>query len=102
MSDAFAIAWRCEDEEEALGHELVLERAGLPVRIVEHEGAFLVETETRFAERAAALESDIARHWVRRRERERAAELDRRERWTRRARWASLALGAAALTMLAW
>ncbi|HWB73291.1 MAG TPA: hypothetical protein VG755_00020 [Nannocystaceae bacterium] len=91
--------WVCEDEEEALGLELVYERAGVDVRIVEREGAFVVEAE---GERAEQIAAGIARHYVRADDRERAKKIASRERWRARAFKASLAIGALGLMLAAW
>jgi hypothetical protein len=76
-------AWHCEDEEEAVGVELLLRRAGIAVRVRDDGNETWFDIEPQDADRAAALESDIARHFVRGGDRARAIKLDARERLTR-------------------
>lgn len=91
--------WVCEDEEEALGLELVYARAGVDVQIVEHDGRFVVEAQ---GDRAAQIADGIARHYVRADDRERAQKIAVRDRWRARAFKASLAIGALGLMLAAW
>ena len=91
--------WVCGDEEEALGLELVYERAGIDVQIVEQDGRFVVEAQ---GDRAEQIAAGIARHYVRAEDRERAKKLAVRERWRARAFKASLAIGALGLMLAAW
>jgi hypothetical protein len=76
-------AWHCEDEEEAAGVELLLRRAGIAVRVRDDGNETWFDIEPADVARATALESDIARHFVRNDERARALKLDARERLTR-------------------
>jgi hypothetical protein len=85
-------AWRCEDEEEAYGVELLLQRAGISVRVRDDGNEVWFDVAPQDAERAAALESRIARHFVRSDDRARAQRLDRRDRWIRRALYGFAAL----------
>jgi hypothetical protein len=97
-----AIAWTCEDEEEALGVELIMQRAGVPVRIVEREHGFAVEPDDGFADQAEGLRHGIARHYVRAQARELGKRIDRRDRLGRHAWWGSIALGVLAIVALTW
>ncbi len=76
-------AWRCEDEEEAHGVELLLRRAGIEVQVRDDGNETWFEIAPRDAPRAAEFESRIARHFVRADERGLAMRLDARERLTR-------------------
>lgn len=89
-------AWHCEDEEEAYGVELLLQRAGIAVRVRDDGNEVWFDIEPRDAERAAALHSRLAQHFVRNDERAEHQRLDRRDRWVRR----SLYGFAAAITVV--
>lgn len=71
---------RCEDDEEALGLALVLERAGLEVRCVPEEHGMCVEVPARQREQAESLSSRLRVHYVRKVDAERRSALARRQR----------------------
>ncbi len=77
-------AWRCEDEEEAYGVELLLRRAGIDVQVRDDGNETWFDVTPADATRAAVLESKIARHFAGTEERSRSAALDLRERRIRR------------------
>lgn len=76
-------AWRCEDEEEAHGVELLLRRAGIAVAVRDDGNETWFDAQPHDAARAAELESRIARHFVRGDDQARARRLDARDRLTR-------------------
>jgi hypothetical protein len=78
-----AHAWHCEDEEEAVGVELLLRRAGIAVHVRDDGNETWFDVDPADVERATALESDIARHFAKGDDRERALKLDAREKLTR-------------------
>lgn len=85
--------WSCEDEDEAIGLELIFSRAGIDAAIVEGAAGLAVETPDVDADRALALLRGWSSTFARRIDHARREQLDRRERLATRS------LGAAMLAV---
>lgn len=93
-------SWACEDELEALGMALVLERAGVPVQVESPAngpatgGSIQLRVfDGASGERATALTSAILQHHARRGAALNVARFERRERLGRRALLICAAVG---------
>lgn len=95
MSTEHAWSWTAHSDEEALGVQTILERAGLNVGREDDEEhrPILVVADEAEAERARKLEARVLDHYVRRSTRTVSASLVRRAVWSRRV----LLIGAALL-----
>lgn len=78
-----AFAWICEDEDEAAGVELVLQRAGVDARFEPDAQGWVLRGADQALQRAQVLHGRIAQHYVRGEDRSLALRLDARERLTR-------------------